>query len=167
MPNANYTIKFGESIYDVANKLYGSVESATVLFLENTDVISDMNTDLEGITIVYNTAYKSEVLEVLNTKTVTSINLAQIYLPNSFQTIFDITLMTDGNLESVINLVHNSTLNNINTEVKITDRFNYTLKSTGVLDWVAKNGIIFQTKTPLLGNDGNAFDSSFDGLAFN
>jgi len=63
--------------------------------------------------------------------------------------------------------VHNSTLNNINTDIKITDSFNYTVKKSTVLKWINDSGIIFQTKTPIEGNIGHEFDTNFDRLAFN
>jgi len=164
MPNANYTVKYEQSIFDVAVNLYGSVDSAIKLLLEN-DNITDVNTDLEGITIVYDVDYKATKLVPLITKKPPVINLAQIYKPTDFQTIFDVALMLDGNLSGVVNLVHNSTLQNINTDVKFNDSFNFTKKSSGILDWIEKTGQVFQTKTPLEGNAGREHSTAFDLLS--
>ena len=167
MPNANYLCKFGESIFDVAVKLYGSVDKAWKILDENSTLIADFNTDLEGITIIYDTAYKGTNIVPLVTIRPPEVNLAQTYSPTDFQSIFDVTLQVYGNLSKVIEIVHNSTLNNINTDVKASDRFNYTLVDNSVVAWANKSGIVYQTKTPITDNTLGAFDTSFDQLAFN
>ena len=165
MPNVNYTVKYEETIFDVAVNLYGSVDCAVKLLLENSTVIDNINIDLEGIEITYDSAFKGTNVVPLVTITPPSQNLSQIYKPTSFQTIFDIALMVDGNLSGVVDLVHNSTLNNINTEVKISDSFLYTKKKSGILDWIEKTGQVFQTQTPIEGNTGREHSSAFDRLS--
>lgn len=164
MPSVNYTAKYQESIFDLALNLYGSVDCSVKLLLENSDVIDDINTDLEGIEVVFDNEFKGTNIVPLVTN-VPVINLAQIYKPTSFQTIFDVALMIDGNLSDVIGIVKRSTLNNVNTEVKVTDSFPYTQKKSGVLDWVRKTGQVFQTKTPIEGNVGREHSSAFDRLS--
>lgn len=164
MPNASYTAKYEESIFDIAIKLYGSVDCAVKLLLENSTEIEDINTDLEGIEVVFDNEFKGTNVVPLVT-TVQIKNLSQTYKPTSFQTIFDVALMLDGNLSDVVGIVKRSTLNNVNTEVKITDSFPYTEKKSGILDWVRKTGQVFQTKTPIEGNTGREHSSAFDRLS--
>lgn len=164
MSNVNYLCKYGESIFDLAIKLYGSVDTAFKILEDNESVISNINTDLEGVTIVYDSDYKStNIVPLIVIKPQVS-NLSQTYKSTAFQTIFDVSLQVYGNLSRIVELVHSSTLNNINTNVKGTDMFNYTVTKSKVLDWIEKTGVIFQTKTPLEGNTGREHTSAFDSL---
>lgn len=164
MPNANYIGLFGETIYDIALKLYGSVDASVKLVLDNDVELMD---DFEGVELTYDTDYKETNVVPLVTIKLPSENLSQTYRPTDFQSIFDVALQLSGNLGNVVEIVHNSTLNNINTDIKITDSFNYTVKKSTVLKWISDSGIIFQTKTPIEGNIGHEFDTNFDRLAFN
>lgn len=165
MLSAKYTAKFGESIFDVAIKLYGSVDSAVKLFFENYPTISEFEEDIEGITLIFDPLYKQQNSTVLLTIKPPDKNLSQIYKPTDYQTIFDVALMLNGNLDSIFSLVRNSTLNNINTEIKISDSFIFVKKRSGILDWIEKTGQIFQTKTPLEGNTDNEHNKAFDRLS--
>lgn len=157
-----------QSIFDLALQVYGSVDTSVKLFLENTDVIDTIDEqDLEGLQFQYEEGFKALNVPPLRIVIPNIPNLAQTYEPTDFQTIFDISLMLDGDLSKVVERAHNSTLNNINTQIDATDRFTYTPSLNAIVEWRTKNKIVFQTKTPLEGNVNGAFDKSFDQLAFN
>lgn len=166
MQVANYTVKYKETLFSLAVNLYGSVENSVKLLLENESIISDINEDIEGETIVYDADYKAEISVPLISKKKPVISLAKNYQPYENQTIFDIALMLDGDLESIINLVHNSTIASINSKIDTMDKFTYTQKNTNITSWVVNTNQIFQTSTPLENNDTREFDNSFNSLEF-
>lgn len=166
MPLVNYKVRYQESLFSLAVSLYGSVENSVKLLLENESVIDDINTDIEEKTIVYDSDFKAVNVVPLSVSQKPVISLAKTYQPYENQTIFDITLMLEGNLESIISLVHNSTLPSINSKIDKMDIFNYTKRNTSITNWVISTNQIFQTATPLENNDPREFDRSFNSLEF-
>lgn len=162
MPNANYTVKFEESIFDAALSLYGSVDQAIKLALEN-DNVTDLSQDLEGEVLVYDSEFKGQNIQPLITVVPSSINVARIYHPTEYQSIFDVALQLNGNFENIIDLVQNSTIVNLNTIIAGVDTFTYFKKETAFIKYVDKNNIIFQTKEEV---NGREFNREFDSLSF-
>lgn len=167
MQRGNYIARFGESIFDIALLLYGSVDCFSKLLFENTDQIADVNDDLEGKTLSYELVFKQLNVVPLVLEVGAGSNMSQTYKPTSFQTIFDVALMTNGSLSEIVKLVHLSSLQNINTGIKISDYFLYEKKKTALLEWIDRSGVIFQTKTPIEGNRAGEFNREFDRRSFN
>jgi hypothetical protein len=158
----NYRIKANQGVFDAAVELYGDVGYSIKLMLENTTVFEDINTDVSGQTVEYDENFKPEVLSPLVSIKPPDQNLAQIFKPYEGQTIFDIALMLDGTIESIAQLISASTLDNINSGVYSTSRFEYTKKSSALLDWIEKTGQVFKTQTPITGLRSREHDRSFD-----
>jgi hypothetical protein len=167
MQKDKYVARFGESIFDVALLLYGSVECFSKILYDNQETVLNINQELEGLELSYDLGFKNLNVIPLTTALPVKINVLQAYKPTSFQTIFDVSLMTNGSLSDIIKLVHLSSLPNINTEIKISDSFPFTKKRSALLDWVESSGVVFQTKTPIEGNKTGEFSKDFDQLSFN
>lgn len=139
-----YRIPANQTLFDAALVLYGGVEYAIKLILEN-PIIVDLNSDVSGLEIVYDENFKPEVLSPLLSSPKISANMVQTWKPYDGQTIFDIALQLDGGFENLVSLIKNSTLNNVNDEIDQTSIFVYTKKSSALLDWAEKAEYIFKT----------------------
>lgn len=146
MPNVSYKVQFGESVFDLAVKLYGDVSYSVKLMSENTNITS-LSMDLEGMTIEYDSGFKKTSVTPLVVNVTKKINIGQTYTPTDYQTIFDIALMLNGGFDGIVDLVRNSTISELNQDIESTDRFYYTKLSNKITDWVDSTGQIFQSKT--------------------
>lgn len=146
MPNVNYKVQFGESVFDLAIKLYGDISYSVKLMNENSN-ITGLSMDLEGMTIVYDSDFKKTAVTPLVINVTKKINIAQSYQPTDYQTIFDIALMLNGSFDGIVDLIRNSTITEFNEDIENTDRFSYTKVSNQITDWVNSTGQIFQSKT--------------------
>lgn len=145
MPIERYRIPSNNTIFDAALTLYGDVLLATKIMTDNS-FIEDINYDVSGKEVLYDSDYKATVLEPLLTESPMNKNVAQTYKPYNGQTIFDIALQLDGDFETIISMIQNSSLVNINDSIESDSVFTYTEKSTALLKWVRKTGYIFNTK---------------------
>jgi hypothetical protein len=162
MPS-EYRVPSNQSLFDASVTLYGDVSYCVKLMLENS-FIESVDFDTSGQIVEYDPEFKNEVLGPLTTATPLDKNLGQIWKPYEGQTIFDIALQIDGGLENIVSVIANSTLNNINSGVIPSSRFDYQKKRSALLDWVEKTGYIFVTGT-VIEVEGREHDSSYERIS--
>ncbi|WP_230691177.1 hypothetical protein, partial [Streptococcus pneumoniae] len=78
------------------------VDCFSKLLFENTDQIADVNDDLEGKTLSYELVFKQLNFVPLVLEVGAGPNMSQTYKPTSFQTIFDVALLTNGSLSEIV-----------------------------------------------------------------
>jgi hypothetical protein len=162
MPS-EYRIPSNQSLFDASINLYGDVSYCVKLMLEN-DFVESIDFDVSGQVVEYDPEFKEEVLGPLTTVKLPAENLVQTWKPYEGQTIFDIALQIDGGLENIISVIANSTLNNINSGIIPSSRFDYQKKKSALLDWVEKTGYIFVTGT-VIEVEGREHDSSYERIS--
>lgn len=136
-----YVVRDNQDIFAIAVELYGEASYAYKLANDNGILINDT---LTGLVLEYDETIKQTVLSPL-TVTVLSNNLQQTYIPRDNQSIFDVALMTDGGFEAIVELVQNSTLEGINSTIKLTDRFVYTDSENSVKTYLKRTKRVFVT----------------------
>jgi len=137
----SYTIKYGESIFDVSTKIYGNINNVFYLILLNPILDNVNNTNITGLTINY--------VDIPQSRFITKTN--EIFKPQKSvtikenQSIFDVSLQIYGNIEQVFDIVNNSEIDNINeTEIKgITYKYDY--NNTKFVNYFSSKKVVITT----------------------
>jgi hypothetical protein len=110
----NIIVKEGESIFDISLRYYGNISDSIQIMLDN-PIISDINSDIYGMTLVINNPGKlNTILQpiIKKVKTTTSIIVEEL------ESIFDVSLRYYGDISYTINLLlNNKNIENINSEI--------------------------------------------------
>jgi len=159
-----HKVLVGETIYNLANSLYG--ESSYAFKLANDNNIG-VNDNIEGLILTYDDSIKNTVLEPLNINVFKAKNVQQSYKSLFGQSIFDIVLNLDGNLENTLNMVKNSNMTNINNSLDKTYLFNYTQSIDPIVKWSDSRKLQFKTGIQLEQQKLGEFNEAFDKQAFN
>ncbi len=160
---AQYKILDGENLYIVANKLYGSVDYVMKIAIDNS--ITDITEDLAGVTIEYDDTIKNEVMQTLVLKPKSVEDKTRTFKGRQGQSIFDICLITTGDLENIISLVKASSMENI-TDIVNGVTFSYELTNNAIKQYADKNGYVYSTGTELEQSRYSGFTSAFDQQAY-
>lgn len=157
-----YKVKDNQDIFAVAVELYGSPAYAFKIANDNDLEIND---SLTGLTIEYDETIKDDILTPFLIVTEPSKNLVQTFIPASNQSIFDIALMTTGSIENIIQLVKDSTIEYLNSDISPSDRFYYTDSGNDVKRYLSLTGRVFSNK-PDETDISREFDDSFSRVQF-
>lgn len=117
---------------------------------ESVTVTSFSITGINTVSIneaIYDNTIKTTVLQPLIVNT-PPIILAQKYIARQSQTIFDIALMLQGNLESLVSLVIDSGIERLEN-IQFGDEFTYMVANNIVTNWVQGSGFVFATGTTI------------------
>jgi hypothetical protein len=152
-----YKVKDNETIWSVANKLYGLVSYAYKLARDNG---FELNDDITGRIIEYDDSIFSSVSEPLIIEAVVSQNVSQIYYSLSNQTIFDVALQTLGGLENIVDLVKNSTLEYMNSDTE-KQRFVFVDTKNSIRKYISLTGRVFGNKPTPQQDQLREHDDSF------
>ena len=160
---AQYTALDGENIYIVSNKVYGSVDYAFKLALDNG--FTDLTADIAGVTLEYDSTIKADNVQtlVLKSKVETGDTVTFTGRPN--MSIFDVVNCTTGDLESVISLVVNSDMENISDLIS-GKLFTYQLTNNAIKQYADRNRYVYATGSDFEFNRYSAFSSGFNQKAF-
>ncbi len=137
-----YTIKQGQSIFDVAVDIYGDVSYAIPLIEQNAELDNVSNTSIAGLVIEYEepTPTPFKPVTIVQTAVFNSVTIGKD------QTIEDIALQLYGSIERVFDVIALAGVDNISSDLTgITIR--YTPDQSFVPKTVAAQGIKFATKT--------------------
>lgn len=163
----NYTIKYGESIFDVAIKLYGDSSYSLELVNNNPSLISLNNANITGLTIQYNPVINTEFKPVITSESVKQ----KLVTIRENQNLFDISLQEFGTIERVFDIISKTGIENINqTEIKgIT--FKYDFEKGKIQNYFNDKKIFISTKTPnklryIIDRDGNIIWDETDQLIY-
>lgn len=136
-----YTIKQGQSIFDVAVDIYGDVSYAIALIKENPELDNVSNTSIAGMVIEYDepTPTPFKPVKIVQSTVFNSVTIGKD------QTIEDIALQLYGSIERVFDVIALTGVDNISSDVTgITIR--YTPEQSFIPKTVAAQGIKFATK---------------------
>lgn len=164
---SNYTIKYGESIYDVALKLYGDSSFALLLIAQNPELENLNNSNITGLTIQFEPIVVTAFKPVVTTDTVPE----KIVTIREDQNLFDISLQEFGTIERVFDVISLSGIENINqTEIKGTS-FKYVFEKGKIQNFFNDKKIFVSTKTPnklryIIDKDGNIIWDGIDKLIY-
>lgn len=156
-----YKVKDGETIWTVANLLYGSVFYAFKLARDNSIEINDT---ILGLELEYEEWVKETVLQPLIVNEINE-NAPQIYIGLSNQTIFDIAMMTVGGLESIVSLLKSSTMLAINEDAT-GKQFGFTDTKNSVKKYIKLTGRVFGNKPIPSENQLREHDDSFNRMQY-
>jgi len=156
-----YKVKDGETIWTVANLLYGSVSYAFRLASDNGIEINDT---ILGLELDYEEGVKETVLQPLIVNEINE-NAPQIYIGLSNQTIFDIGNMTVGGLESIVSLLRSSDMLGINEDAT-GKQFVFTDTKNAVKKYIRLTGRVFGNKPIPADQEGREHDDSFNRLQY-
>jgi hypothetical protein len=156
-----YKVKDGDTIWTVANLLYGSVAYA---FRVASDNGIEINDTILGLELEYEEGVKETVLQPLIVNEINE-NAPQIYIGLSNQTIFDIAMMTVGGLESVVSLLKTSTMLGINEDATA-KQFSFTDTKNAVKKYIKFTGRVFGSKPIPADIAGREHDDSFNRLQY-
>ena len=158
-----YKVLQGESIYNIAINLYGDVSYAFKIAKDNEISI---DADLNGITLTYDDSIKNTVLIPLNISVFKTKNVQQYTNAIFGQSIFDIVLNIDGNLENTLFVAKNSNMTNLNNSLDKTYQFVYNKSIDPVVKWSDSQGLKFKTGIQLEQAKLGEFNEAFDKQAF-
>lgn len=156
-----YKIPDGQDLFKTAVDLYGSVSYAFKLAKDNNIEINDT---VGNVTVEYDDSIKNNITSPLVVEAEIIGNLQQIYKPSDNQSIFDIALMTLGGLESIVELIKDSTIEGINSEIRISDRFTYVDTKNNVKLFINSTGVVFSSKS--INEEDREHDDSFNRTQF-
>ena len=165
----NVQVKLGQSIYDLMLATYGLLELTYKLIQENANITSlDFDFDANpNETIEYdNTFVVSVPAQLDRSSTVTEVTEASINTVDR-QTLFDLCLMSYGNLENLYKLIADNSISTVD-EVNLNGRvitFDKTLISDNIVyNWINKYGVVMCTGDGIYSND--SYNGSFN-ISFN
>lgn len=98
---ATYKALSGETVYDVAAKIYGDSPGG-VQDLISLNAITDLNADLTGLTLAYTSSFSRKKPVIVS---VPSPSTVQTYLSRKSQTLYDIATQLYGNVSLIGKLV--------------------------------------------------------------
>jgi hypothetical protein len=136
-----YTIKQGQSIFDVAVDIYGDVSYAIPLIQQNPELDNVSNTSIAGVVIEYEepTPTPFKPVKIVQRTVFNSVTIGKD------QTIEDIALQLYGSIERVFDVIALAGVDNISSDVTgITIR--YTPDQSFIPKTVAAKNIKFATK---------------------
>lgn len=140
----NYTVKQGQSIFDVAILAYQDASNIVALLKDNPDI--SINDDLTGIEVEFTPSVVTQK-EVIKTVKEVKANVTI----NSSQSVFDIALQYYGSAENVVRfLKENRAVDNINgdpTGISL----NYQLNNEFVPKFYRRNFYTLATKSSSTG----------------
>lgn len=132
-----YSPLVGESVYDVAAKLYTNNTMAGVQDLIASNPTIDMNAaDLNGTTLTYHTL----TAPILTFPKIPIIQPIPKYIIASLQTIYDLAIQLYGDINKISQLL--SYFSDINSELSGTIAFSST---SPIVKYFSDRGIIIQT----------------------
>lgn len=159
-----FKVRTGSTIFDTTLERYGDVSLCVKLLLDNRSIIENINSEIDGLELEYDETLKKEIQVPLVTVKAIIKNKAQIYKPRDGQSIFDISLTLNGGYESIISLVKNSSLSNINNRITYQSVFNYTETDNSTLLWIRSTNQVFKTGVSI--TTGREHNSGFNSLEF-
>lgn len=110
-----YVIKQGESIYDVALKLYGDASFAVTLLNDNPLLDNVSNESIANIDVYYNELLKVSTKAPLIVSNAILSDTKPMYIVKNRQSIYDLSLTYGYGIEGVVGfLSDNPQLNNLN-----------------------------------------------------
>lgn len=140
----NYTIKTGESIYDVSVKIYGDISYSIDLIKLNPDLVNLNNADISGLTIAYEIIEKTDFKPV---KVVTESTQKLVTIGEN-QSVFDLSLQMYGSLDEVFKVISLSGVENLNDNEIKGVTFNYDYVNGIVQNYFNDKNIKIATKNP-------------------
>lgn len=160
--------KQGQSLYDIAIIMYGSIDYLYKVISDNEGVITNADFDFEAnpnTTLVYDDDYVlDKVPTPLNQKSQVNSSSIETIKAIGAQTIFDIALMTYGNMDLIYKLITDSGLNsNVFKGNLIGLSFNFDknkVKNVLYANNLKNSGYIIATGD--YNSSGKSFDKSFD-----
>lgn len=138
----SYTIKQGQSIFDVAVDIYGDASYAIPLIEQNPELDNVSNTSIAGLIIEYEapTPTPFKPVKIVETVVSKSVTIGQN------QTAEDIALQLFGTIEMVFDVIALAGVDNISSDMTgIT--LQYTQNQSFIAKMVEANGLKFATKT--------------------
>lgn len=136
-----YTIKQGQSIFDVAVDIYGDISYSIPLIVRNPELEDVSNTDIAGMVIEYDevTTTPFKPVKIVETTVFNSVTISKD------QTVEDIALQLYGTIEMVFDVINLAGVDNISSDATgITIR--YVPDQSFIPKTVAAQGIKFATK---------------------
>lgn len=136
-----YTIKQGQSIFDVAVDIYGDISYTIPLIVSNPELEDVSNTDIAGMIIEYEepTPTPFKPVKIVETTVFNSVTIGKD------QTVEDIALQLYGTIERVFDVINLAGVDNISSDATgITIR--YVPDQSFIPKTVAAQGIKFATK---------------------
>lgn len=136
-----YTIKYGETLFDVTINIYGKIDYIFNLIELNPILGNITNTGISGLEINY------EPIVVTDFKPVstTSINNNKSVTIKENQSLFDVCLQIFGNIEDVFLIIQNSDVENINDTSIKGIKFNYEYNKTKFAKFFLENSYVIST----------------------
>jgi len=155
-----YKVLDGETIYDVALKLYGSVDYAGTLCVDNN---LSLNDNIEGLQLVYDASVKVNNNVPFNYSAQTERNVPAKFRAMDGMSIWDVCLNTIGGFEGIVDLAKSGGIQIIGEDVSgIT--FSYQSKDNSLREWATGIQIATSIKEGL--KRGGAYSKAFDKKAY-
>ena len=165
----NVQVKLGQSIYDLMLATYGSLELTYKLIQENSNITSlDFDFDANPNEIIeYDNTYVVVIpVQLKRNAIIVEVSEGSISTVDR-QTLFDLCLMSYGNLENLYKLIVDNSISTVD-EVNLNGRvliFEKTFINDNILyNWVNKYSVIMCTGDGIDSND--SYNGSFN-ISFN
>lgn len=112
----SHLVTYGQTVYDLVNKFYGSVEFTYKFISENPFITSvDYNFNANpGQTVVYDETFVKPKPKVIQSTT-SATNNAGTILATEGQNIFDLCLMAGQPLENILQFIQDNGIVGVNT----------------------------------------------------
>jgi len=136
-----YEVKNGETIFDVAVNVYGSVAYCVKLAEDNS---IDLFTDITNYSLYYDPLIKNKVNIEFRINTIPA-QVDNSYFIKKNQSIYDLALMFGYGIENVVDFVKQYNFDSLDNIFISGTTFNVTKVNTKLSNYVTLNNIIFGT----------------------
>ena len=139
-----YEIKQQDEIQDVAIKLYGRPEYAVKLIDDNPDLISFVSFSV-GVSIYYDEAFKSEMLQFFPLPTVPVNTEIPIYTIKTGQSAYDLAVMWGYGVNGVVEFMQLAGIDGLLDQDLTGQTFQLAKKQSNISNYITSKQIIFAT----------------------
>ena len=139
-----YEIKQQDEIQDVAIKLYGRPEYAVKLINDNPDLISFVSFPV-GVSIYYDEAFKSEMLQFFPLPTVPVNTEIPIYTIKTGQSAYDLAVMWGYGVNGVIEFMQLAGIDGLLDQDLTGQTFKLAKKQSNISKYITSKEITFAT----------------------
>jgi len=139
-----YEIKQQDTIQDVAIKLYGRPEYAVKLIDDNPDLISFVSFPA-GVSIYYDEAFKSEMLQFFPLPSVPVNTEIPIYTIEAGQSAYDLAVMWGYGINGVIEFMEAAGIESLTDQDLSGQTFQLAKKQSNISNYITSKEITFAT----------------------
>jgi len=139
-----YEIKQQDEIQDVAIKLYGRPEYAVKLIDDNPDLISFVSFPV-GVSIYYDGAFKSEMLQFFPLPTVPINTEIPIYTIKANQSAYDLAVMWGYGMQGLVEFMQSAGIDGLLDQDLTGQTFQLAKKQSNISNYITSKQITFAT----------------------